>query len=80
MTVNDLITNLNNFDPDLEILFYCEDLESFKKQESSMRLFEYSSIQKVSAEKVRISNTPYLKLSNDEYSEEMCIIELTSDF
>ncbi len=73
MKVEELVAQLNGFDPKLEILCYSED--------SGFRLLDIQGVSIVEGEKTRGDDQlPSLKLGKTDFSQKHVDIEVTSEF
>ncbi|MHC4216519.1 MAG: hypothetical protein ACYSWP_24475 [Planctomycetota bacterium] len=80
MKVKELLEKLRAFDPDQDVICYCED-EGVKAFGHDVSLFDISSVDLQDAEKTRTGNgVPSLKLGKTENSVANVLIEITSDF
>ena len=81
MRVKDLISKLQDFDPDESIACYCED-EGLKTEEGPVQIFEISQVTKNEAEPIRLdedNGRPWLKFGKSEKSSNFVLLEITSD-
>ncbi len=80
MKVRDLQSKLEAFDPDLDLLCYCEDEESLPP-DGGFKLFEIEDIGASHAEPTRLKDdTPYLKLGKTDTSTVHVLLNLTGDY
>lgn len=80
MKVKDLLSKLSTFDPEQEVLCYCED-EGILPPKHGFRIFEINHIDLTEAEKRRCEDgIPSLKLGKTEHSAPHVLIDVTSDF
>lgn len=80
MKVKDLVAKLKTFDPEQDVLCYCEDEEGLPEGHG-FRLFDINGVDVTEAEKVRLDDgTPYLKLGKTPQSRRQVLIDITSDF
>lgn len=80
MKVKDLLTRLNTFAPESDVICYCEDENPVLNMPGSI-IFEITSVSSVEAQKGRNEGgVPFLKFNKTEYSEPHVLIEITSDF
>ncbi len=80
MKVRELIAKLQAFEPDLDVLCYCED-EGIAPSGKGFKLFDIDEITRNDAEAMRLDdNTPYLKLGRTAASSPHVFICLTGDF
>lgn len=81
MKIKDLITQLQNFDPEKKIACYCED-EGLRANDSPVQIFEVLNVSEVDAEPSRQDDghgKPWLKFDKSESSSKFVLIEITSD-
>lgn len=80
MKVRDLLSKLSTFDPEEEVLCYCED-EGVVPPNHGFRVFEIDDIDLTEAEKRRCADgIASLKLGKTEHSAPHILIHVTSDF
>ena len=80
MKVRELREKLNNIDPEIEVLCYCED-DRFLAEETGFVLFDISAISTCAAERVRLDDgTPYLKFAKEAGTVNIATLEITADF
>lgn len=80
MKVKELQEKLAKFDPEMELICFCED-ENSQKEGRLFTLFDISSVSATDATRCRLDDrTPYLKLGKDQMSETLVFLEVTSDF
>jgi hypothetical protein len=80
MKVRELLAQLNQMDPELEVLCYSEDSAILPPQHG-FRLFDIEATSIVEGEKTRGDDQiPSLKLGKGPQSQKHAIIEITSDF
>ena len=80
MKVRELLSKLSPFDPELDVVCYCED-PGTSSPGSGFRLFEINEISVTDAEKTRLEDgTPYLKLGKSEAARPHVLIDVTADF
>jgi len=80
MKVRELLENLRAFDPDQDVICYCED-GSVTAPGHGFRLFDISGVDLREAEKTRCEDgVPSLKFVKTEHSVPNALIEITSDF
>jgi len=80
MKVKELIEKLRVFDPDQDVICYCED-EGVTTSRHGFLLFDINSVDIQEAEKTRCENgVPSLKFGKTEHSVAQVLIEITSDF
>jgi hypothetical protein len=80
MRVRELLQLLSKLNPDLEVLCYSED-EALLQDGQGFRILDIEALSIAEGERVRLDDhTPYLKLGKSSSSEELAIIEVTSDF
>jgi len=80
MKVRDLLSKLSAFDPERDVLCYCED-EELLPPKHGFRLFEINDVALTEAEKTRCEDgIPSLKLGKTDCSGPHVLIDITSDF
>lgn len=80
MKVKELLEKLRGFDPDQDVICYCED-EGVVTPGQGFQLFEIASVDLTEAEKTRSKNgVPSLKFGKTERSVDHLLIKITSDF
>ena len=80
MKVKDVLAKLKGFDPESDLLCYCED-EALLSPGISFKLFEIDDISSSEGEKTRLSDhTPSLKFSKSSASANHVLLEITADF
>lgn len=80
MKVKDLLSKLSGFNPEQDVLFYCED-EGTVSPKHGFRIFELDDITLTDAEKTRSEDgIPSLKLGKTERSAPHVLIGITLDF
>ena len=80
MKVKDLLSKLNAFDPEQDVLCYCED-EGIQPPKHGFRLFEINAVDLTEAEKTRCEDgIPSLRLGKSECSAPHVLMDITSDF
>lgn len=80
MTVKELVNHLTKLDQNLDIILVNEDDHSaYKSKPTSISI--PIEVQNITAERIRLNdNSPALRYERSESSEELCIIQITSDF
>jgi len=79
MKVKELLEKLRAFDPDQDVICYCED-KGLTTSGHGFRLFEISNVDMQEAEKTRCEDgVPSLKFGKTEHSVAIVLIEITSD-
>ncbi len=81
MKIKDLITKLQQFDPEKSIACYCED-EGLRSEGGPIQIFELLDISETEAESNRRDDgigKPSLKFGKSEHSSPFVLIEITSD-
>ncbi len=81
MKIKDLITKLQQFDPEKSIACYCEDA-GLRSEDGPIQIFELLDISETEAESSRRDDgkrKPSLKFGKSEYSSPFVLIEITSD-
>lgn len=80
MKVKELFEKLSGFDPDKDVIFYCED-KGVVPPGQGFRLFEIASMDLNEAEKTRSEDgIPSLKFGKTERSMLHVLVEIKSDF
>jgi len=80
MKVKDLLSKLGAFDPEQDLLCYCED-EEILPPKNGFRLFEINEVDLTEGETTRgRDDIPSLKLGKSECSAPHVLIRITSDF
>lgn len=80
MKVKELIKQLNQFDPEIEVLCYSED-KILIAPNHLFRLLDIDGVDIVEGEKRRGDDQiPSLKLGKTSLSQKHAVIEVTSDF
>lgn len=80
MKVKELLEKLNDFNPDQDIICYCED-EGVVTTDQGFKLFEIVNVDLKEAEKTRIKGiVPSLIFGKTEHSTANVLMEITSDF
>jgi hypothetical protein len=80
MKVKELIKQLNQIDPDLEVLCYSED-SNLLASKHGFRLLDIDNVSIIEGKKRRGDDQiPSLKLGKTPYSQKHAVIEVTSDF
>ena len=80
MRVKDLLSKLSGFDPEQDVVCYCEE-EGILPSKHGFRVFEINDVALTEAEKTRSEDgIPSLKLGKSERSEPHVLIDITSDF
>jgi len=80
MKVKELLGKLRAFDPDQDVICYCED-EGVVNPGHGFRLFDITNVDIREAEKTRgKDDVPSLKFAETEYSVSLVLIEISSDF
>jgi len=78
MKVKELISTLKAFDPEHDVLCWCEDLLSEKH---SSRVFDIVCVDESEAQKLRVQDgIPLLKFGKTESSSPHVLIGIISDF
>lgn len=81
MKIRELISKLQEFDPEQTIACYSED-EGLKTDEGPIQIFEVQNVSEIDAESSRLNNgmgKPWLKFGKSEQSSKFVLIEITSD-
>jgi len=81
MKIKELITKLQEFDPEQSIACYSED-EGLKSNEGSIQIFEVLNVSEVEAKSSRLDDgrgKPWLKFGKSDNSSKFVLIEITSD-
>jgi hypothetical protein len=80
MKVKELLEKLRAFDPEQDVICYCED-EGVLTPGKGFQLFEIASVELKEAEKTRSKDgVTSLKFGKTERSVAHVLIEITSDF
>jgi len=80
MKVKELLEKLKAFDPDHNVICYCED-KGVVNPGHGFRLFDITNIYMKDAENTRVKDgVPSLKFGKTEYSLPHALIEISSDF
>lgn len=80
MKIRVLQEKLSKFDPELEVICYCEDEESLVDGRMFV-LFDVTDTSEVKAEKTRLDDgTPYLKFHEGSAQERLVTLVITSYF
>ena len=80
MKAKDLLSKLSSFDPEIDVLCFCED-DQFATDNHIFRIFEITGIEKVDAEKIRgVDQFPSLRLGKTGNSTPHALLEITLDF
>ena len=80
MKVRELLEKLSDFDPEQDLICYCED-RGVTAPGHVFRLFDISSVDLREAEKTKCEDgVPSLKFGKTEHSVSNALIEITSDF
>ena len=80
MKVKDMLSKLRGFDPEQDVLCYCDD-EEILPPKHGLRLFEINDVALTEAEKTRCEDgIPSLKLGKTEGSAPHVLINITLDF
>ncbi len=77
MKIHELKKQIDNLDPDLEIIMYTED-EEFSREGHVFTLFDFIRIDATNAEFTRIDEVPSLKFGATDASMKIAIMEITS--
>ena len=79
MRVSKLQELLKKFEPDEEVICYCEDI-NFQK-DNTFCILDIVSVNATQAERVRLDDgTPSLKIGKSPFSESLITIEVTTGF
>jgi len=80
MKLKELLSKLETFDPEVDVLCYSEDADLLPKNHG-FRIFDIIALASKDAEKSRTGDgIPSLKLGKSGHSSTHVLIELTSDF
>ena len=80
MTVEELISTLKSFDPDLDVLCSCEDDKALVEK-NGFFLFDILEVSSSDGERFRLKDgRPSLKFEKTKSSTRHVLIEITSDF
>ena len=79
MKVKELRKKLSGFDPEQDVICYCED-DGVVTRGQGLRLFEIASVDLAEAERARAEDgIPLLKIGKTEHSVPHVLIEIRSD-
>ena len=79
MKVGEVLAKLKAFDPQLDVLCYCED-DEILAQNHGFRIFDITGIEVTEAEKRRAEDgVTSLKLGKSDHSSSHVLIEITAD-
>ena len=80
MKVRELQEHLGKFDPEMDVICYCED-ERFLVEKRGFILLDVLAVNSAEAKRFRFDDrTPYLNFGRGSASVAMAILEVTSDF
>ncbi len=80
MTVRELIERLQQFDPGLEVLCYCQD-DELRVKGHSFRLLDIESVDVAEGQKVRGDDgVPSVRFGKTPCSQQFVSIDVTCDF
>lgn len=79
MKVRELQNEIGKLDPELDVLFYCDD-EEFSNESNGFTVFDCLDITKTKARRLRLDNgKPYLEFDGKNL-EDIILIGITQDF
>ena len=80
MNVRELISRLNKYDPDMEVLAYSED-ESLLKSGRGFIVFHVQDVADTQGEMTRLKdNTPSMKFGRSPSSKDYVTLDITAEF
>lgn len=80
MKVKDLKEKLDGLDPEMDLVFSCED-EHMQQENIFFVLFDIQSIDVIEAERSRLEDgKPYMKFGKSDYSSNLAVVDITTDF
>jgi hypothetical protein len=77
--VKDLINKLKNIDPDMDVVFYCEDIQNSVQEGSEVTLFEVLEISEEHASKSRKDGLPCISFAKKDGSKKFLVMHLSAD-